>query len=71
MHFYNVDVLISEEELRSMYPDVKREPGQSLHRFLLDQQLHDNKCLHGIKLEIIDRFVQLYEHARHEPTVSL
>ena len=54
-----------------MYPEIKRQPGQSLHRFLLDQQLHDNNCLHGIKLEVIDKFVQLYEHARHEPGVSI
>jgi hypothetical protein len=49
---------------------VKRQHGDTLRRFLLDQQLHDTGCLHGIDLEIINRFAQVYEHARHDPAVS-
>ena len=64
-------VKLFDGELQRLYPDVKRQHGESLRMFLLDQQLHESGCLYGISLETIDRFAHVYEHARHDPTPFL
>ena len=41
----------------------------SLRMFLLDQRY--NGALAGIDTHVIQRFIQAYNHARHEPQVSI
>ena len=58
----------SDEELASYNPSIKRKVGCNLRGFLLEQRIAGP--LEGIQVDILVKFSESYEHARHEPAVS-
>ena len=59
-----------DEEFRTYSENIRRRVGQhTLRSFLLEQR--QNGPLEGIKLELIERLTESYDHARHDPTVSI
>ncbi len=59
----------SDEELASYSIHIRRKVGCNLRGFLLEQR--NGGPLEGIQMEILDRFSEYYEHARHDPAVCV
>ena len=59
--------LNSDEELASYSPSIRRKAGSNLRGFLLEQRIAGP--LQGIQVEVLEKFSESYEHARHEPAV--
>ena len=56
-----------DTEFKNFSVCIKRGPHQSLRMFLLDQRY--NGPLDGIEINVIENFIQAYNHARHQPQV--
>lgn len=72
-HFYRMEAVdslkrLEEEILESVSGDVskKRPPGQDL-RFYLQRLSRDSGPLSSCDSDLINQFVNSYNHARHEP----
>lgn len=50
--------------------NIKRQAGHhTLRTFLLD--LRQDGPLEGISIDLIEKFTEAYDHARHDPTVCI
>lgn len=54
-----------DAELRRCSPPVTRKPGSSLRSFLMEQR--QTGPLEGTKLDLVEKFCNAYDHARHDP----
>jgi hypothetical protein len=60
---------LTDEALAEYSMHLKRPPRRpSLRPFLLE--LRQSGPLHGVKLDLIEKFSDAYDHARHDPVVS-
>ena len=58
---------VTDCELLRYNSHLKRHPDDNLRHFLLEQRQHGP--LASVKIDVIDKFVDAYDHARHDPAV--
>lgn len=53
--------------MKKFDPSIFRKPGTPMKTFLLEQR--QIGPLEGTKLDLVEKFCNAYEHARHDPKV--
>ena len=61
-------VFLADAELQQCSPSIQRKPGHDLLAFLLEQR--QSGPLEGIKVDLVRKVAEAYEHAKHNPAVS-
>lgn len=59
---------IADAELKRCGMSVPRKLGSPLKPYLLDARLN-GRPLEGARLDLVEKFANTYEHARHDPSV--
>jgi NICE-3 protein len=57
-----------DSELKRCGMSVPRKPGTPLKLYLLDAR-QNGRPLEGARLDLVEKFANTYEHARHDPSV--
>lgn len=60
--------LCLDAEMKKFDPGIYRKPTVPMKTFLLEQR--QVGPLEGTKLDLVERFSNAYEHARHDPKVT-
>lgn len=60
---------LADAEMKKFDPSIYRKPGTPMKTFLLEQR--QIGPLEGTKLDLVEKFCNAYEHARHDPKVNV